>query len=105
VVNNGASEVKVCACCGHPLPVYDTLKGLTPSQQRIFELVEKAGQAGVSRRELMDKIYGGNPNGGPSSPNVLNVQKTKMQIVLQSRGLKITSEGGHYARWRLEKIG
>jgi hypothetical protein len=98
-------NIKTCECCGHPVPPYNTLKGLTPAQQRILEVVEKAGQAGISRRDIMDVVYRDDPAGGPASPNVLNVQKTKMQAVLQSYGLKIASEGGHYSLWRLEKIG
>ena len=97
--------VKVCECCGHPVPEFNTLRGLTPMQQKILDVVERAGAAGISRREIMDIVYRDDENGGPASPNVMNVQKTKMQAVLQNHGLKITSEGGHYSLWRLEKIG
>ena len=96
--------MKACECCGHPVVEYDTLRGLTPAQQRIFNIVEKAGQAGITRKQLFDAMYSDDPNGGPDNPNVLNVQRVKMQYALEKHGLKITTTGGHYATWRIEKL-
>jgi len=96
--------VKVCACCGHPMPEYDALSGLTQAQQRIFNVLEKVGQAGITRNDLFERIYGDDPDGGPDSRNILNVQRTKMQRGLAKHGLRIVAQGGHYSLWRLEKI-
>ncbi len=95
---------KICECCGHPLPDRHARLGLTRGQLRIFQIVEKAGTAGITRHDLMDKVYANDINGGPDSQNVLNVQKTKMNLRLLKHGLRIASTGGHYTLWRLEKI-
>jgi hypothetical protein len=94
----------VCKCCGHPLPESNAALGLTRGQQRLFQFVEKAGRAGITRHDLMDRMYANDPNGGPDSLNVLNVQKTNMNRRLLKHGLKITTSRGHYSMWRLEKI-
>jgi hypothetical protein len=96
--------VKVCECCGHPLPSYHALLGLTRGQQRIFEIVEKAGRAGITAGRIRDTLYAYHPNGGPESRNVINVQRTSMNKRLEEYDLKIRSTGGHDAIWRLEKL-
>ena len=97
--------VKVCECCGHPVIDRVMFLELTHMQQKLFEAVEKSGQAGIGRREIFDHLYGTDPNGGPDSLNIINVQKARMKPVLAKYGLKMTTvTGGHYACWRLEKI-
>jgi hypothetical protein len=71
-------------------------------QRRIFELVRKAGQAGITRREMMEAIYAHDPNGGPENENIVNVQRARMRDKLAARGLRIVSNKGHYARWKIE---
>ena len=97
--------VKTCECCGHPVPEYNTLRGLTPGQQRLFHALEEAGQAGLSRVRLFDALYGHRTDGGPSAIGVLNVQRAKMQHVLREHGVKIVTVPSSYgAVWRLEKL-
>jgi len=100
----GAVKVRTCECCGHPVPVYDALSKLTPFQQRIFSALESAGQVGLSRAELFERVYGHDPNGGPDCMNGLNVQRSKMAKALSKHGMKISSNKGHYARWKLEAL-
>ena len=94
---------QVCECCGHPLPTFNTLRGLTPKQQEIFDALDKAGQAGLARHQLMHALYGNDPNGGPEYQGVLNVQRVKMKEVLAEHGMQIVTTVNR--RWRLEKIG
>ena len=96
--------VKICECCGHPVPEYDALSGMTRGQQAIFEAVEKAGTAGIRRTALMNAIYSHDPNGGPEYMGVLNVQRAKMKPVLEKHGLKIVTVNSGGTRWRLEKL-
>lgn len=96
--------MKICECCGHPILDHHASLGLTRSQLKLFQILEKAGQAGISRTDLMDKMYADRIDGGPDSPNVLNVQKTYTNRRLLRHGLSIVTSGGHYALWRLEKI-
>lgn len=93
--------VKVCECCGHPVPEFNTLRGLTPAQQKLFAVLDAAGQRGISRHKLMHEIYGHLANGGPEFMGTLNVQRTKMKSVLDEHGLRIVTIEGRL--WRLEK--
>jgi hypothetical protein len=96
--------VKVCECCGHPLPEYDTLSGLTELQQRLFTALERSGRVGLTRAEIFQKLYGDDPHGGPDSLNVVNVHRAKMQYALRKHNIKIVATKGWGTRWRLEKI-
>jgi len=94
--------VKVCECCGHPVPTFNTLRGLTPKQQQMFAALDKAGQRGMSRAQLMHALYGDDPNGGPEYQGVLNVQRAKMKDVLAEHGLRIVTTIDRW--WKLEKL-
>lgn len=93
--------VKVCECCGHPLPEYEIIMDLTRMQQRLFQIVQRAGRAGVTSDVIMDRLYDGK---GPDSTNILNVMKVKLQPKLQKHRMKITVRRGPGALWRLESI-
>lgn len=97
-----AGALKVCECCGHPIPRFNTLRGLTRGQQKLFDALDKAGQRGLSRPALMDAVYGDDPNGGPLFVNTLNVQRAKMKDVLAENGLKIVTAPNKH--WRLEPL-
>ena len=96
--------VDVCKACGHPLPGYEALLGMTPMQQRLFAIVHKAGKAGVTVDLIMDLLYQDDPTGGPTSTNIINVMKAKMQPLLQKHGMKMVCRRGPGAVWTLEKI-
>jgi len=91
---------KACECCGHPLPEFNALRGLTRTQQKMFDAVDASGRRGIDRRALMDAVYGDDPNGGPMYVNTLDVMRAKMRPVLAEHGLKIVTVD---RRWVLEK--
>jgi len=97
--------IETCPCCGHPLPIEGVKKHLTPMQLRLFEMVEAAGAAGITRRALMERTYCNRPDGA-ENPNVLNVRKFQMARFLRRYGLAIVSDrrGGQGAIWRLQAI-
>jgi len=97
--------VYACPYCNHPFAEAGIRDKLTPQQVRIFDAVEAAGQAGITRSELLAKIYFDRPEGGSENRGLLSVQKTLMGPALTHFGLKITSSYGHDARWRLMAIG
>jgi hypothetical protein len=99
-----AKTVKTCECCGHPLPEQHATLGLTRTQLRIFQIVEKAGRAGIPRRDLMDVVYANDINGGPESENILNVHRTNMNRRLSPHGLTISVSRGHYSIWKVESL-
>jgi hypothetical protein len=93
--------VYACPYCNHPFADPDIRDKLTFQQIRIFDAVEAAGQAGITRAELMHKVFFDRPDGGPENRGILSVQKSLMGPALTHYGLKIVSSYGHDARWRL----
>lgn len=97
--------VECCEKCGHPLNDFEVQIGLTPRQRDIFRALQKAGRRGLTISQLVEKVYGNDPDGGPlSAANVMHVSNIKMRKKLAKFGFKITSNGGHGAIWRLEKL-
>ena len=97
--------VNVCQCCGHPLPDNDVLLELTLMQRRIYLELQRAGKRGLTRSELVDRLYVGDANGGPlTAKNGLSVQRGRMEGILRTHQLKITSTRGADALWRLTVI-
>jgi hypothetical protein len=92
--------VNICECCGHPMPDAYERFGLSPQQLKLFKIVEKAGQAGITYEQLTSKMYGDDPDGGPES-RVLTVQRTKMNKRLAMHGLSVEFKRGHYSTWRI----
>lgn len=96
-------QIKVCECCGHPLPEMEVLLDLTRMQQKLFVLLQRSGRAGMTAAALRERMYI-NENDTPDSLNILNVMKMGMQPRLQKHGLKIAVRRRHGALWRLEAI-
>ncbi len=97
--------VTVCECCGHPLPSLEVQLELTRRQRDIFAALQKAGVAGITVSQLVDKIYSHDPDGGPdTAENVIHVQRWKMKDRLAKYGMQITTTKGHGSLWRLEKL-
>jgi hypothetical protein len=100
-----AVEVKVCECCGHPLPTWEVQLELTRGQRAIYAALHRAGQAGVPFCLLLDRVYSDRADGGPlTATNSMQVQKNKMQPRLAKFGMKIATTKGHDSIWRLEKL-
>lgn len=97
--------VKICQCCGHPLPEYGVRAVLTNLQLRIFDAVAHAGQAGIPAQRIMDVVYADDPSGGPESHNIIAVVRRQMEPQLMAYGLKIkTRRGPGSPHWTLEKL-
>jgi hypothetical protein len=98
-------KVYCCPYCSHPMAPPNVEDKLTAQQLRIFEALERAGQAGITRAQILEQIYFDNPSGGSENRNLLNVQKTLMTPALHHFGLKIVStRSGNNYRWRLAAI-
>lgn len=95
--------MKVCECCGHPLPELEIMMDLTQMQQKLFVAVYRAGRRGIGSLAIMDALYNGADN-APNSRNILSVMKHTIQPKLQKHGLKIACRSGPGALWRLEPI-
>ena len=97
--------VKVCECCGQPLPPDEVEVALPYIKRRIYQAVKKSGRRGITIASIMHFVYGDAPNGGPESDNVLHVHRGKMQPILARFGLRIgTDHRAVETRWMLEKL-
>ena len=96
--------VKVCECCGRPIPEIDVMSELTRTQGKILLALDKAGRVGVPLRTLVDRIYGDDPNGGPiNAISCMRTMRSRMEPVLNKFGMRISSDRG--GAWRLDKHG
>lgn len=89
-----------CPECGHPIPDDEIAALLTPGQRRVYEIVRMAGAAGISSRDIRDKLYENEPNGGPET-NIISVFAHYANVRLRPHGLKITARRGPWPLWRL----
>jgi len=97
--------VKICECCGHPLPDTSVLSDLTPLQRRLFTTVKASGTAGLALQDLIDALYGHLADGGPDYPrNVICVVRKNMQPRLAKHGLQIISTRGLGSRSYLKPL-
>jgi DNA-binding response OmpR family regulator len=100
-----AGEVKVCECCGHPLPDIEVQLELTNHQSRIYVALQKAGKRGLTLDQLLEKVYRDDADGGPLTAKMsLQVARRRMQSRLAKFGLQITHTMGHGSYWRLETL-
>lgn len=96
--------VSVCEKCGHPLPSLEVQLDLTKPQRRIFNALQRAGQAGLTRDQIIEKVYTDDPNGGPlTALNSICVQRWKMNKKMKPFGLFIKTTKGKPSYWSLSK--
>lgn len=82
-----------CPACGHPILPTDPLAILSPTERAIFEVIHAAGQAGISREAIMDRVYGTRLNGGPSSwRSIVSVHLGNMNKRLRWLNLRVVSD-------------
>jgi hypothetical protein len=95
-------QVRICECCGHPLPGDDVEALLTPTQRKMYISVKAAGRSGITNPGLMQKIYADRFDGGPEYTSVIAVMAKSIRTKLAPHGLTIRSTGGPGARYFLE---
>jgi len=93
----------VCAECGHPIPSDEVAAVLSPRQRRVYEIVRLAGTAGISAKEIRNKLYENDPNGGAKNTNIISVFAHYANVRLRPFGLEITARLGPWPLWRLTK--
>lgn len=82
--------VKVCECCGHPLPDLEVAIHLTQQQNLILLALKNAGRKGATLANLVHAIHQLDPNGGPEwAEQSIRVQLSKMKPALKKFNLSI----------------
>jgi hypothetical protein len=94
--------MKTCPACGQVIPVAHIFDNARV-KQRIYDYICRHPE-GVTRRQVIDAVYGHDPDGGPLVMNVVSVHIQKMNDVLANHGLRIASSGGPYSVYRLGGI-
>ena len=92
------------ARCPHCLQVIPP-KGLfrdQPIKKRIYEYLA-AHPEGVTRQQILDRVWADDPDGGPEFANVVSVHVKHMRPILEREGLTISCAKGAGATYRLER--
>jgi hypothetical protein len=71
----------------------------------MFEIIESAGQGGISGAVIFERIYADDSDGGPESgPKIISVMKGQLNKKLLSVGLQIVCRGRMHSLYFLEAI-
>src|SRR3954469_9602221 len=97
-------KVPVCKCCGHPIVSDEIWVVLTPLQRRIFNIVKRAGTAGISGKDIMEDVYANTINGGPDSTNIIAVVANQANRRLEQFSLKIQGRRGPGGLFTIERL-
>ncbi len=97
-------KVPLCKCCGHPIIDDGVGVVLTPLQRRIFNIVRRAGKAGIAGKDVMTEVYAADPGGGPDSTNIIAVVASQMNQRLAQFSIKIQGRRGPGGVFTLERM-
>lgn len=100
-----------CPCCGQTMPP----KGpagvkLTARQQRIYEIVRRAGPNGIKTDLIFDRLYSEDSNGGPDTQTkiisvfVCSLNKKLSQIGWRVRGTDWGGRSPRFATYTLVRL-
>lgn len=92
-----------CPTCGHPILPKDPLAFLHTTERAIFNIIYAAGQAGITRQAVHDRVYDGTRNSAESR-SVVCVHIRNMNKKLRWIGLEILSERSNEAHYRVRKV-
>jgi hypothetical protein len=88
-------KITICSHCGHPLPDSGVRGVLTVQQRRLFDIVMRAGQAGITTPEIMSLLYGDDPDGGPDSLHIVSVLALQIRKRIEPFGITIVGRSGN----------
>lgn len=92
--------MKCCPACGRAFPPKVDVGG--KKRQLIFDYVGRHPE-GVTVGQVMDYVYGDDPNGGPESTNIITVQAMHINRYLEKHNqpYRIRGRGGPGSVYRL----
>lgn len=96
---------EACPCCGYPMPSDALAPKLQGAQRQLYEIVRDAGTLGITKNELMTKLYGHRADGGPLTDNIISIMNWQLNKKLRKAGLAIKPmRKGGCARYRLWEV-
>jgi hypothetical protein len=94
-----------CPHCGVPIPSDEIAAVLAPVQRRLYEIIRDSGTVGISGRDILDKLYADDPDGGPESFNVVSATARNTNEKLAPFGVKLRANArGPWSFWYLAMI-
>lgn len=93
-----------CPHCGNPMPASEILAVLPGMQGRLYEIVRKAGTAGIIGRDIMSQMYADDPSGGPEGTNIISVFAHHANKKIRRFGVEISTRRGPWSVWRVVNI-
>lgn len=94
--------LKVCQCCGHPLPTDEAEAMLSPLQSKLYRIVKRAGSNGIASADISDSLYANRSDGGPpTARNVICVTAKRLRRNLEPFGLAVVATRGAGSRYYL----
>jgi hypothetical protein len=84
--------MKHCSHCGQLLPELRAGRRLPPLKARLFDLVKRAGAAGIATNDLYSALY-------PDASNRISAVKVHVAQIntkLTGTGVRISGAGGRY---------
>lgn len=83
-----------CSYCGQPLPVHRMNVRMSPLEGRIFDLVMRGGEDGITLRDLIDIVWPDDPT--PAAIRSLRVHVFNLNEKLALRGYRLIGYGSVY---------
>ena len=100
------AKTTLCPCCQQPVtldPMAEARAALAPLQRAVLDAVLR--RPGLSRDEIMDRVYSEDPNGGPDcGSSVIGAHLYQANKRLQRFGFRITCGSGRRTGYRLERL-
>jgi hypothetical protein len=95
----------LCKCCGYPVVEMNPIEAaLTPLQLRVFNVVRRAGSAGISSRDALDIVYADDIKMPPDDTNIISVVACQANRRLAPFGLKIKAARGPGAKLTIQLL-
>src|SRR6516164_5920763 len=98
---NAMQILSHCPRCKQLIPPKDLFRS-QPVKARIYEFIA-AHPEGVTRQQILDRVWADDIDGGPEFANVVSVHVKAMRPILEREGVTITCARGPGATYRLER--
>lgn len=92
-----------CPTCGHPVLPDDPLAILPMTQRVIFDVIYSAGQAGITREALHERVYGAAHNGAVSI-SIVSVQVNQINKKIKYLRMQIYAARGSGHAYRVRRL-
>jgi DNA-binding response OmpR family regulator len=82
-------KIPICETCKRPLPIDGIANSLPPTKRKIYEAIVASGARGLSRTEIMDKVYEDREDGGAERSDRVKVNISQINRTLREEGAPV----------------